>query len=648
VNHPQGKYDGKLTRLATTWKDPDDVLEALFALCRKAVENEPLKIFMAITDLDKNREKPLSPETVDRLARSYRNYGGQYAIFAESGSVSDRSIGDFLDTAEAITKIHDPLFRSDVAGSFQALVSLWQIFVRQGTIPAAQADATFSTLVGSFGQVKNERELFDSGRNAVKTLLAAAPAKTGATAAQPQAHLIALLAGASAGEDPDVRAQMESEIARIMDAQRIVPLDMLFQLADHLDGIAKGEKLNTALVNKLSARLSEIQLPRAALTANEKNAMGFGYWTDKHIEAERRLNLRSAVEKAAADPEKVRDIRGQLAPLLRDALLAFNYAHYAPPGAQILYTNPTFVRSHDFLGMQGTSHTWRATETYGTGWPSNAGGRLVGSLSTLPYALAEAEQNFLIPAQTQALIWGDLVPQMILSAKIPRWWNVTPSQVHSVGLHMRYGRELMAEAALDPEVRKQVVDTLWLYAAPARTSSVARLLEEGDVKGAVDRVTPSELFSIARDLSEKNPAGDSCVLAELKQLHERGVTYNSVSRAFGTPKPTLANSYEPELLALRTFPALMGYSSRIMAESWESNTLYWAALADEMHIAPAWLNVRIPEWTQKLVEQIFASHLEDWPALLKSLRSVGDDVRARSRAAVAAEKAAVVSETPNR
>ena len=43
----------------------------------------------------------------------------------------------------------------------------------------------------------------------------------------------------------------------------------------------------------------------------------------------------------------------------------------------------------------------------------------------------------------------------------------------------------------------------------------------------------------------------------------------------------------------------MGYSSRIMAESWESNTLYWAALADEMHVAPAQLNVLIPEWTQQ-------------------------------------------------
>ncbi len=82
---------------------------------------------------------------------------------------------------------------------------------------------------------------------------------------------------------------------------------------------------------------------------------------------------------------------------------------------------------------------------------------------------------------------------------------------------------------------------------------------------------------------------DSCLLAELKRMAEanpKEVNYAAISRAFGTPKPTLANSYEPELLNLRTFPTLMGYSSRIMAESWESNTLYWAALADELSFRP--------------------------------------------------------------
>jgi hypothetical protein len=104
-----------------------------------------------------------------------------------------------------------------------------------------------------------------------------------------------------------------------------------------------------------------------------------------------------------------------------------------------------------------------------------------------------------------------------------------------------------------------------------------------------------------------------------------------VSVAFGSPHPTLANSYRPELLNLPTFPTLMGYSSRIMAESWESNNLFWATLADELHLAPSQLNLLVPQWTEKVLEQIFASHLEDWPALLRSLRVVGDDYRNRTR-----------------
>ncbi len=90
----------------------------------------------------------------------------------------------------------------------------------------------------------------------------------------------------------------------------------------------------------------------------------------------------------------------------------------------------------------------------------------------------------------------------------------------------------------------------------------------------------------------------------------------------------------------------MGYSSRIMAESWESNTLYWAALADETSVTPAELNVRIPEWTEKLVEQIFASHLEDWPAVLKSLRLVGDEVRAHTPGGGGSESCATRDSQP--
>ena len=60
IHHPHGKYDGKLTRSAQTWRSSEDLLEALFGLSRKSVETEPLKIFLALNDVDRDRSKPMS------------------------------------------------------------------------------------------------------------------------------------------------------------------------------------------------------------------------------------------------------------------------------------------------------------------------------------------------------------------------------------------------------------------------------------------------------------------------------------------------------------------------------------------------------------------------------------------------------------
>ena len=125
--------------------------------------------------------------------------------------------------------------------------------------------------------------------------------------------------------------------------------------------------------------------------------------------------------------------------------MGYNYIHYAPPGAQVLHTNPAFVRSHDFIGVTEMQPDLEGNPGFRKRLARQRRWALTGSLAGLPYALAEAEQNFLIPTREQALIWGDLVPQMILSATIPRWWSVTPLQLHWVGLHMDYAETLLAE-----------------------------------------------------------------------------------------------------------------------------------------------------------------------------------------------------------
>jgi len=39
------------------------------------------------------------------------------------------------------------------------------------------------------------------------------------------------------------------------------------------------------------------------------------------------------------------------------------------------------------------------------------------------------------------------------------------------------------------------------------------------------------------------------------------------------------------------------------------------------------LHILIPQLTHRMVEKIFATHLEDWPALLRALRETGEEFR---------------------
>jgi hypothetical protein len=78
---------------------------------------------------------------------------------------------------------------------------------------------------------------------------------------------------------------------------------------------------------------------------------------------------------------------------------------------------------------------------------------------------------------------------------------------------------------------------------------------------------------------------------------------------------------------MKPIPAFMGYASRLLAESWDSNNLYWARLADEKGYSPVMLNHLVPELTHRMIEKIFATDFEDWEALLRAMRETGDEFR---------------------
>ena len=145
--------------------------------------------------------------------------------------------------------------------------------------------------------------------------------------------------------------------------------------------------------------------------------------------------------------------------------------------------------------------------------------------------------------------------------------------------------------------------------------------------------TPADTFYLTAEFRERfsdgkgywGPSGQE--LDRVNHSDPEQTSLVRISRDFGTPHRTLAQTYDRELLNIKPFPAFAGYSSRLMAESWDSNNLYWARLADEMGYSPVALNRLVPELTRRMIEKIFATDFEDWPALLRAMRQAGEEFR---------------------
>src|SRR5579884_2792436 len=91
----------------------------------------------------------------------------------------------------------------------------------------------------------------------------------------------------------------------------------------------------------------------------------------------------------------------------------------------------------------------------------------------------------------------------------------------------------------------------------------------------------------------------------------------------GVSHPALEGTDARSLISVKPFPTYLGYSSRLLAESWDSNNLYWARLADEKGYPPVMLNLLVPELTYSMVENISPTSPTSWPALLRHFRETG-------------------------
>jgi hypothetical protein len=630
------KSDHKLVResvkRSSRWSRPEDLLETLFTLSRLDSSGGPVQMYLLFSELDATRPpgRQLTTDTLRVLAKRFDDYSEQYLTFCEFPELDDASFTAFVNAADAINDISNHILRGNAMGIFQADIGLWQILARQGQIPRAKLKQSWQATVKPFEKFTTQAQLFEAGRKSLAAVLQGANASPSSS----QDQVVDLLAGP---DGPGVTQRVHSEIAKrihsVLDGQRLVPLDTLLALDEGLKRVEAGEVQGSTLI-PLAGELREFEMPRPIFTSSERTEWAAGIYNNRHTELQMQTDL-TKVLKSQASHAKLEEARGQLAPFLRDTLVGLNYAYYEPPGAQLLRINPLFVRSHDFSGdsVTGIEGLWRAPELFGEGSPAGGGAHLVGSLADLAYVLSEAEQDFISPENVQALIWKEVVPDLLSNSVMSRWWHVSRNELHAVALYQRAGEELITASTSNDALRSKVLEILSERMSPERIAWLDQSLGQSHPEDALLQITPADTFYLTLEFRRRYPADDRVWGASGQELnglvrqYAAEVSWQRLSRDFGVPHRTLAQTYAPELLNVKPFPAFAGYSSRLMAESWDSSNLYWARLADEAGYEPEMLNLMAPQLTHRMVEKIFATEFEDWLALLRAMREAGEEFR---------------------
>jgi hypothetical protein len=616
------------------WDSPERLLETLVASANLDTESGPMQVFLMLTAMNagRPRERSLSDATEELIASRISQFNRWFPIFAEFSALDDASIDRFINAADHIDGISNPGLKANALGSFQAVVGLWQIFARQGQIPTAQLNASWQSAVQPFIGVGSAVQLFDAGR---ASLLATFKA-TGMDGALTQDQIVDLLAGPPQNS-PDgrrVHGELAGRIRAVLDDQRLVSLDTLYGLFDGLGEMEHGAKVGDSLL-PLAGNLREFEMPRPIFTGSERSSWSPVVYTARHAELQVRTDL-TRILKSPGNAGQLEAARGQLTPFLRDTLVGLNYAYYEPPGAEVLHNNPLFVRSHDFssVSVQGFEQIWGVPELIGVGATAGGGAYLMGSLADLPYALASTEEDFIAPRNVQALIWKEVVPDLLVGAVLPRWWAVSHNEMHAAALYQRAGEELILTAGTNSDVREKVINILSDRMTPEREERMERALEgEEGARKLVAHTLPSDAFYLAVEFRKKYPDQAASLgqankeLDELAQKDRADTDPDRLAAEFGVPHPVLVETNSCTLLNMKPVAAFGGNASRLLAESWESNNLYWARLADEMGYSPVMLNVLVPTLTRHMISNIFASNIDDWPALLRAMETTGDEFR---------------------
>ena len=629
------------------------LLRMLNTLCRvDGTRLNQVETFLALVRLDRHRTQPLDEASALLLADNYPRYREVYPFFAALPDLSFRDLTSFFQACRNLESL-DRRVLNLALGEFQALLQLAALLFESGALEDSSASTAVTSICELFAKAREPFQFAQASLQSLQHLLdALKPSHKRATSfsapenptgtriddpATADERLLSSLSGPAKRvffrvQDTeyalDRPSQQREKMREILDLQLATRLDTLLRLHQAALRLLQGQGeilRNIEEIENAIPQLKEIDVrTQKTLHASVREKLVFGRPEELLAQAAK-LRVEAGKQHAKKLHEIATELWEQLNPYVKNSLVAWIYAYYFSPQDLVVAMDPFLVRRHQFFesDLQHRRYWPGASQQTDPLGPGTFIRGVLFQLSLMAGRIGltqvEAGTSFRGKSAIEAL-----THTQIAGVRGMPWARLTQSDVHAVGVALRFAREIVVAACLRPELASEVGHlTLGLIGLARRTRLLSALGKQ-DAEGALRLLSSSDLYFLGEQFWRKHGAetlGENPTTVAIQQINRNSA--RTSADYFGGPHLKTFGCLHNHLPPLRPYEDYEHFRlADVMSERLGHFLLDLAESLDRLGIPVEALAVVGEPAIRELAENATMNDRDDWMAVIESAAQV--------------------------
>ena len=426
----------------------------------------------------------------------------------------------------------------------------------------------------------------------------------------------------------DRPSQQREKMREVLDLQLATRLDTLLRIHQAASRLLQGQGdilRNIEEIENAIPQLKEIDVrTQKTLHASAREKLVFGRPEELLAQAAK-LRVESGKQDAKKLHEIATELWEQLNPYVKNSLVAWIYAYYFSPQDLVVAMDPFLVRRHQFFesDLQHRRYWPGASQQTDPLGPGTFIRGVLFQLSLMAGRIGltqvEAGTSFRGKSTIEAL-----THTQIAGVRAMPWARLTQSDVHAVGVTLRFAREVVVAASLRPELASEVGQLTLGLIGLARRTQLLSALGKHDAEGALRLLSSSDLYFLGEQFWRKHGAetlGENPTTVAMQQINRDGA--RTSADYFGGPHLRTFGCLHNHLPPLRPYEDYEHFRlSDVMSERLGHFLLDLAESLDRLGIPVEALAVVGEPAIRELAENATMNDRDDWMAVIESAAQV--------------------------